>query len=102
MSLQAEVRYLRVLACIARGERVAPVDVARELGLELGVTAYYVRKLAGEDLIELAAQTQVRGAIKSWYRVTPEAEVVLREALDVLEREVRETLNALLARLVST
>ena len=58
---------VRILALL--DERTAsPVELAGWLGAALGTVAYHVRALERVGLIELVAQTRVRGAVEHHYR----------------------------------
>ena len=80
MSLQAEVRRLRVLALAAAGE-VSAKDAAEALDLHIGVAAYYCRDLCSKGFLFVSSETRVRGAAQTFYRITPEG---ARFALDSL------------------
>jgi DNA-binding transcriptional ArsR family regulator len=58
---------VRILALL--DERPAsPVELSGWLGSTLGTTAYHVRTLERLGLIELVAESRVRGAIEHHYR----------------------------------
>jgi predicted ArsR family transcriptional regulator len=79
VSLQAEVRRLRVLALAAAGE-VSAKDASETLDLHLGVAAYYCRDLASKGCLYVSSETRVRGAAQTFYRITPEGEAFLDES----------------------
>ena len=50
-------------------ERTAsPVEIAQEIGKDVGHVGYHVRKLQQLDLIELVDERPVRGAVEHFYR----------------------------------
>jgi hypothetical protein len=50
-------------------ERTAsPVEIAQEIGRDVGHVGYHVRKLQQLDLIELVDERPVRGAVEHFYR----------------------------------
>jgi Helix-turn-helix domain len=52
-------------------ERTAsPVEIAQEIGKDVGHVGYHVRKLQQLDLIELVDERPVRGAVEHFYRAT--------------------------------
>jgi DNA-binding transcriptional ArsR family regulator len=58
------VRCFSILA-----ERTAsPVEIAQEIGKDVGHVGYHVRKLQQLDLIELVDERPVRGAVEHFYR----------------------------------
>jgi DNA-binding transcriptional ArsR family regulator len=72
-------------------ERTAsPVEIAQEIGKDVGHVGYHVRKLLQLGLIELVREQPVRGAVEHFYRAI-ERPVVSEEefaSLTVEEREV--------------
>jgi predicted transcriptional regulator len=92
MSLQPEVRRLRVLALAAAGE-VSAKDASEALDVNLVLMAYYVRDLAARKpkLLYVSKETRVRGAVQTHYRITPEGEAYLAESLNTM----RDALDAL-------
>jgi DNA-binding transcriptional ArsR family regulator len=80
------VRCFSILA-----ERTAsPVEIAQEIGKDVGHVGYHVRKLQQLELIELVAERPVRGAVEHFYRAI-ERPVVREEAFaeqSLGEREV--------------
>jgi DNA-binding transcriptional ArsR family regulator len=52
-------------------ERTAsPVEIAQEIGKDVGHVGYHVRKLLQLDLVELVDERPVRGAVEHFYRAT--------------------------------
>lgn len=72
-------------------ERTAsPVEIAQEIGKDVGHVGYHVRKLLQLNLVELVDERPVRGAVEHFYRAI-ERPVVSEEefaGLSVPEREV--------------
>lgn len=72
-------------------ERTAsPVEIAQEIGKDVGHVGYHVRKLQQLNLIELVDERPVRGAVEHFYRAV-ERPVVREEAFaeqSIEEREV--------------
>jgi DNA-binding transcriptional ArsR family regulator len=71
-------------------ERTAsPVEIAQEIGKDVGHVGYHVRKLLQLGLIELVDERPVRGAVEHFYRGMERAMVTEEEfaALSVPERE---------------
>lgn len=87
MSLQPEIRRLRVLALAAAGD-VSAKDASVALGCDLGVTAYYVRDLAARKLLYVRSETRVRGAVQTFYRITDEGKIFLAESRDEMRAAV--------------
>lgn len=88
----------RARAFTILGERTAsPVEIAQEIGKDVGHVGYHVRKLLQMDLVELVDERPVRGAVEHFYRATARAYVSVDEFADqtVEEREVftRHTLQ---------
>jgi hypothetical protein len=79
-------------------ERTAsPVEIAQEIGKDVGHVGYHVRKLQQLNLIELVDERPVRGAVEHFYRAI-ERPVVREEAfaeqtLDEREVFTRHTLQ---------
>jgi DNA-binding transcriptional ArsR family regulator len=72
-------------------ERVAsPVEIAQEIGKDVGHVGYHVRKLQSLNLIELVDERPVRGAVEHFYRAIERPYVSEEEfaAQSVEEREV--------------
>jgi DNA-binding transcriptional ArsR family regulator len=72
-------------------ERTAsPVEIAQEIGKDVGHVGYHVRKLQEMNLIELVDERPVRGAVEHFYRATVRPFVVEKEFADqpIEEREV--------------
>jgi DNA-binding transcriptional ArsR family regulator len=79
-------------------ERTAsPVEIAQEIGKDVGHVGYHVRKLQQLNLIELVDERPVRGAVEHFYRAILRPVVTEDEFLEqsVEEREVftRHTLQ---------
>ncbi len=71
-------------------ERVAsPVEIAQEIGKDVGHVGYHVRKLQQLNLIELVDERPVRGAVEHFYRAV-ERPVVREEAFAEQGLEERE------------
>lgn len=72
-------------------ERTAsPVEIAQQIGKDVGHVGYHVRKLQQLDLIELVDERPVRGAVEHFYRAVQRPYVSEAEFADqsVEEREV--------------
>ncbi len=81
----------RARAFTILNERTAsPVEIAQEIGKDVGHVGYHVRKLLQLNLIELVDERPVRGAVEHFYRGMERAMVSEEEfaALSVPEREV--------------
>src|SRR3954452_6553984 len=81
----------RARAFTILGERTAsPVEIAQEIGKDVGHVGYHVRKLLQLDVVELVDERPVRGAVEHFYRATSRAYVSTEELADrsVEEREV--------------
>ena len=67
----------------------SPVEIAQEIGKDVGHVGYHVRKLLQLNLIELVDERPVRGAVEHFYRAMERAMVSEEEfaALSVPERE---------------
>lgn len=79
-------------------ERTAsPVEIAQEIGKDVGHVGYHVRKLLQLNLVELVDERPVRGAVEHFYRATVRPYVSSEEfaAQTLEEREVftRHTLQ---------
>lgn len=79
-------------------ERTAsPVEIAQEIGKDVGHVGYHVRKLLQLNLVELVDERPVRGAVEHFYRATVRPYVSEDEFANqtVEEREVftRHTLQ---------
>jgi DNA-binding transcriptional ArsR family regulator len=79
-------------------ERTAsPVEIAQQIGKDVGHVGYHVRKLQQLDLIELVDERPVRGAVEHFYRAIERPYVTAEEfeAQSIPEREVftRHTLQ---------
>ena len=79
------VRCFSILA-----ERTAsPVEIAQEIGKDVGHVGYHVRKLQQLNLIELVDERPVRGAVEHFYRAI-ERPVVREEGFASQTQEERE------------
>src|SRR6185312_13364180 len=59
----------RARAFTILAERTAsPVEIAQEIGKDVGHVGYHVRKLQELNLIELVDERPVRGAVEHFYR----------------------------------
>jgi DNA-binding transcriptional ArsR family regulator len=71
-------------------ERTAsPVEIAQEIGKDVGHVGYHVRKLQQLNLIELVDERPVRGAVEHFYRAI-ERPVVREEGFANQTQEERE------------
>jgi DNA-binding transcriptional ArsR family regulator len=80
------VRCFSILA-----ERIAsPVEIAGEIGKDVGHVGYHVRKLQEMQLIELVDERPVRGAVEHFYRAIERPVVLEKEFAEqtIEEREV--------------
>src|ERR1700712_1566817 len=81
----------RARAFTILNERTAsPVEIAQEIGKDVGHVGYHVRKLLQLELIELVDERPVRGAVEHFYRATLRSYVSTEELADqsLEEREV--------------
>jgi DNA-binding transcriptional ArsR family regulator len=81
----------RARAFTILGERTAsPVEIAQEIGKDVGHVGYHVRKLLQLNVVELVEERPVRGAVEHFYRATSRAYVSEEEFAEqtVEEREV--------------
>jgi DNA-binding transcriptional ArsR family regulator len=72
-------------------ERTAsPVEIAQEIGKDVGHVGYHVRKLQEMNLIELVDERPVRGAVEHFYRALVRPFVTEKEFEDqtIEEREI--------------
>src|SRR6202020_1660488 len=72
-------------------ERTAsPVEIAQEIGKDVGHVGYHVRKLQQLDLIELVDEKPVRGAVEHFYRAIERPVVTEEEFVgqSIEDREV--------------
>jgi DNA-binding transcriptional ArsR family regulator len=71
-------------------ERTAsPVEIAQEIGKDVGHVGYHVRKLQQLNMIELVDERPVRGAVEHFYRAI-ERPVVSEEGFAAMSIEERE------------
>lgn len=62
---------LWILAELERDGPASPKELADAIPKgDLGVTAYHVRKMLDQGLLELTGETRVRGAVQHFYRLT--------------------------------
>ncbi len=92
----------RARCFVILAERTAsPVEIAQEIGKDVGHVGYHVRKLQELDLIELVDEKPVRGAVEHFYRAIERPYVSEEEfaAQSIEEREVftRHILQLLIA-----
>ncbi|MFT3864892.1 MAG: winged helix-turn-helix domain-containing protein [Solirubrobacterales bacterium] len=92
----------RARCFVILAERTAsPVEIAQEIGKDVGHVGYHVRKLQQLNLIELVDERPVRGAVEHFYRAIERVYVNEEEfaAQTVEEREVftRHILQLLIA-----
>lgn len=81
----------RARCFVILAERVAsPVEIAQEIGKDVGHVGYHVRKLQQLELIELVDERPVRGAVEHFYRAIERPMVSEEEFTEqsVSEREV--------------
>src|SRR6201992_1060482 len=80
----------RARAFTILNERTAsPVEIAQEIGKDVGHVGSHVRKLLQLDLVELVDERPVRGAVEHFYRATVRSYVSTEELSDqsIEERE---------------
>ena len=88
------VRCFSILA-----ERTAsPVEIAQEIGKDVGHVGYHVRKLQQLELIELVDERPVRGAVEHFYRAI-ERPVVREEEFAEQSLEQREVFTRYILQL---
>lgn len=81
-------------------ERTAsPVEIAQEIGKDVGHVGYHVRKLLQLDLIELVDERPVRGAVEHFYRAI-ERPVVTEEEFATQSVEEREVFTRYILQLM--
>jgi DNA-binding transcriptional ArsR family regulator len=81
-------------------ERTAsPVEIAQEIGKDVGHVGYHVRKLLQLGLIELVREQPVRGAVEHFYRAI-ERPVVTEEEFAGQSVEEREVFTRYILQLV--
>lgn len=81
----------RAQAFMILAERTAsPVEIAQEIGKDVGHVGYHVRKLQDLNLIELVGERPVRGAVEHFYRAIERPMLNEKEfaAQGIEEREV--------------
>ena len=73
-------------------ERTAsPVEIAQEIGKDVGHVGYHVRKLLQLDLIELVDERPVRGAVEHFYRAIERPVVTEEEFAALSDRGARRS-----------
>ena len=74
---------------ILNDRTASPVEIAQEIGKDVGHVGFHVRKLLQLNLIELVDERPVRGAVEHFYRAVERAVVSEEEfaALSIPERE---------------
>jgi len=91
-SLAAIVAHPTRARCFSiLAERTAsPVEIAQEIGKDVGHVGYHVRKLQEMNLIELVDERPVRGAVEHFYRAVVRPFVSEKELVEqtIEEREV--------------
>jgi DNA-binding transcriptional ArsR family regulator len=92
----------RARAFVILAERTAsPVEIAQEIGKDVGHVGYHVRKLQQLNLIELVDERPVRGAVEHFYRAIERVYVNEEEfaAQPIEQREIftRHILQLLVA-----
>lgn len=81
----------RARCFVTLAERTAsPVEIAQEIGKDVGHVGYHVRKLQEMNLIELVGERPVRGAVEHFYRAVVRPFVVEKAFANqtIEEREV--------------
>jgi DNA-binding transcriptional ArsR family regulator len=100
MTLAAIVAHpTRARSFLILAERTAsPVEIAKEIGKDVGHVGYHVRKLQQLDLIELVDERPVRGAVEHFYRAI-ERPVVDEEEFAAQSLEEREVFTRAILQL---
>jgi hypothetical protein len=81
-------------------ERTAsPVEIAKEIGKDVGHVGYHVRKLQELGLIELVDERPVRGAVEHFYRAI-ERPMVTEEQYALLDQTGRNSFAREICQLV--
>jgi DNA-binding transcriptional ArsR family regulator len=89
----------RVRAFSILAERTAsPVEIAQEIGKDVGHVGYHVRKLQGLNLIELVDERPVRGAVEHFYRAIARP-IFDEKEFATLSMEEREAMTRYLLQL---
>lgn len=90
----------RVRCFVILAERTAsPVEIAQEIGKDVGHVGYHVRKLQQLNLIELVDERPVRGAVEHFYRAI-ERPVVTEEEFAGQSLEEREVFTRYILQLL--
>lgn len=80
----------RARAFVILVDRVAsPVEIAQEIGKDVGHVGYHVRKLQQLNLIELVDERPVRGAVEHFYRAIARP-IVVEDEFAAQPQEERE------------
>lgn len=74
-------------------ETSSPTDLAQQLGVALGLSAYHVRILRAAGLLELVDTRPVRGSMQSFYRLSQRGHTALR-LLATARRELDDAAEA--------
>jgi DNA-binding transcriptional ArsR family regulator len=74
--LRGEPMRLSVLLMIA-DEPMSPKDLSAILGLPIGRLSYHVRMMANAKLIRVQRQAKKRGAVQTFYTLTPKGGTLL-------------------------
>jgi DNA-binding transcriptional ArsR family regulator len=89
----------RVRAFSILAERTAsPVEIAQEIGKDVGHVGYHVRKLQELNLIELVDERPVRGAVEHFYRAIARP-IFDEKEFAALSMEEREAMTRYLLQL---
>jgi DNA-binding transcriptional ArsR family regulator len=89
----------RARCFVILAERTAsPVEIAQEIGKDVGHVGYHVRKLQELNLIELVDERPVRGAVEHFYRAIARPIVNEKETAD-LPIEEREAFTRYIVQL---
>jgi DNA-binding transcriptional ArsR family regulator len=89
----------RVRAFSILAERTAsPVEIAQEIGKDVGHVGYHVRKLQELNVIELVDERPVRGAVEHFYRAIARP-IVDEKEFAAMSLEERETMTRYLLQL---
>lgn len=64
------------------GRPRSPVELSDELSARLGTIAYHVRTLHDKELVELAGERRVRGAVQHFYALTDKGRAIVKWAIE--------------------
>jgi DNA-binding transcriptional ArsR family regulator len=87
---------VRIVALLAE-RKMSPNEIAEELGLTLGTTAYHVRKMAELGAIRLVNEKRVRGAIEHFYTLRKTEREIIKKAVIKMAKEQAAAEKALSA-----